>query len=32
MNEEIIINEETAKKLVEERQEFINRITSKLNI
>lgn len=32
MNEEIIINEETAKKLDEERQEFINRITSKLNI
>ena len=32
MNEEIIINEETAKKLAEERQEFINRITSKLNI
>lgn len=32
MNEEIIINEETAKKLNEERQEFINRITSRLNI
>jgi hypothetical protein len=32
MNEEIIINEETAKKLDEERQEFINRITSRLNI
>lgn len=32
MNEEIIINEETTKKLDEERQEFINRITSRLNI
>ena len=32
MNEEIIINKETAKKLDEERQEFINRITSRLNI
>lgn len=32
MNEEIIINEETAKKLDEERQEFVNRITSRLNI
>jgi hypothetical protein len=32
MNEEIIINEEMAKKLAEERQEFINRITSRLNI
>lgn len=32
MNEEIVINEETLKKLAEERQEFINHITSRLNI
>lgn len=32
MNEEIIIDPEIEKKIAEEQQEFINRITSRLNI
>ena len=32
MNEEIMIDSEIEKTIAEERQEFINRITSRLNI